>query len=179
MQSPVNFLPWRQQRRNACVRLWIGLFSASTVIVLALMLPGFAAHSMNGRVNTVLLQGEQQLAAALATVKPRLEARQRQAQQAIQRDRLREQTRRWQSALENLALSLPAQAWLTSMGYQQSRLELSGKALTFTALSALETTLRDSPMFEINHTGATLRDAQGYWQFQYRLIWREAHDHPL
>ncbi|HGL6324966.1 TPA: hypothetical protein ACKFQ5_003527 [Citrobacter amalonaticus] len=65
------------------------------------------------------------------------------------------------------------------MDYQQSSLELSGKALTFSALSALEAALRDSPMFEINHTGATLQDAQGYWQFQYRVIWREAHDRPL
>lgn len=179
MQSPVNFLPWRQQRRGACLRLWSGLFSASAAIVLALMLSGYAIRSMNGRVNGVLLRAEQQLAAALATVKPRLEARQRQAQQAIQRDRLREQTRRWQLALENLALSLPAQAWLISMDYQQSTLALSGKALTFSALSALETALRDSPVFEINHTGATLRDAQGYWQFQYRLKWREVHDHSL
>ncbi|MDB2180688.1 PilN domain-containing protein [Citrobacter farmeri] len=179
MQYPVNFLPWRQQRRNACVRFWSGLFSASAVIVLALTLSGYAAHSMSGRVNGVLLRAEQQLAAALATEKPRLEARQRQAQQAIQRERSREQTRRWQAALENLALSLPAQAWLTSMNYQQSTLELNGKTLTFSALSALETALRDSPMFEINHTGATMRDAQGYWQFQYRLKWREAHDRLL
>ncbi|EMN3918616.1 PilN domain-containing protein [Citrobacter sp. Ct235] len=179
MQSPVNFLPWRQQRRSACLRLWGGLFSASAAIVLALMLSGYAVRSMSGRVNVVLLRAEQQLAAALATVKPRLEARQRQAQQVIQRDRLREQTRRWQSALENLALSIPAQAWLTNMDYQQSTLTLSGKALTFSALSALETALRDSPLFEINHTGATQRDAQGYWQFQYRLKWREAHDRPL
>ena len=179
MQSPVNFLPWRQQRRSACLRLWSGLFSASAAIVLALMLSGYAIRSMNGRVNEVLLRAEQQLAAALATMKPRLEARQRQAQQVIQRDRLQEQTRRWQTALENLTLNLPAQAWLTSMDYQQSTLALSGKALTFSTLSALETALRDSTVFEINHTGATQRDAQGYWQFQYRLKWREAHDRPL
>lgn len=179
MHPPVNFLPWRQQRRNACLRMWGGLFGASAAIVLALTLLGYLIRATSGQANVVLLQAEQQLATALTTVKPRLEARQRQAQQAIQRDRLREQTRRWQPALENLALSLPAQAWLTSMDYQQSSLELSGKAITFSALSALEAALRDSPMFEISHTGATLRDAQGYWQFQYRVIWREAHDRPL
>lgn len=65
------------------------------------------------------------------------------------------------------------------MNYQQSTLELNGKTLTFSALSALETALRDSSLFEINHTGATMRDAQGYWQFQYRLKWREAHDRLL
>ena len=73
MQFPVNFLPWRQQRRNACVRFWSGMFSASAVIVLALTLSGYAADSMSGRVNGVLLRAEQQLAAALATEKPRLE----------------------------------------------------------------------------------------------------------
>lgn len=179
MQSPVNFLPWRQQRRNACVRYWSGLFSASAVIMLALMLSGYTARNLSGKVNVILLQAEQQLATAFAAVKPRLEARQRQMQLVMQRDRLREQTRRWQPALESLVESLPAQAWLTSMDYQQNTLGLSGKTLTFSALRALESALRDSPVFEINHTGATQRDAQGCWQFQYQLKWREAHDRPL
>lgn len=179
MHPPVNFLPWRRQRRNACLRLWGGLFGASTAIVLTFTLIGYLNRITSGQGNRVLLQAEQQLGTALTAAKPRLEARQRQVQQAIQRDKLREQTHRWQPAMESLALSLPAQAWLTSMDYQQNILELSGKALNFSALSALDTALRDSPVFEINHTGATLRDAQGYWQFQYRVIWREAHDRPL
>lgn len=179
MHPPVNFLPWRQQRRNACLRLWAGLFGVSTAIVLTFTLIGFLTRTTSGQANAVLLQAEQQLTTALTAAKPRLEARQRQVQQAIQRDRLREQTRRWQPAMESLSLSLPAQAWLTSMDYQQNTLELSGKALTFSALSALDAALRDSSVFEINHTGATERDAQGYWQFQYRVIWRETHDRPL
>lgn len=179
MQSPVNFLPWRQQRRNACVRYWSGLFSASAVVVTVLLLSGYAAHRIDGRVDGVLLQAEQQLAATLATARPRLESRQRQAQQAMQQNQLREQTRRWQPALESLAQRLPAQAWLTRMDYQQNTLGLSGKALTFSALRTLEAALRDSSVFEIKHTGATQRDVQGYWQFQYQLIWRESHDRPL
>ncbi|MFS9382782.1 PilN domain-containing protein [Citrobacter sp. ANG330] len=179
MQSPVNFLPWRQQRRNACVRYWSGLFSASAMIAVVSMLSVYAAHRIDGRVDVVLLQAEQQLAATLATARPRLESRQRQAQQTMQQNQLWEQTRRWQPALESLAESLPAQAWLTSMDYQQNTLGLSGKTLTFSGLRALEAALRDSPVFEINHTGTTQRDAQGYWQFQYQLKWREAHDRPL
>lgn len=89
MHPPVNFLPWRQQRRNACLRMWGGLFGASAAIVLALTLIGYLARATSGQANGVLLQAEQQLATALTTVKPRLEARQRQAQQVIQRDRLR------------------------------------------------------------------------------------------
>ena len=114
MHPPVNFLPWRQQRRNACLRMWGGLFGASAAIVLALTLIGYLARATSGQANGVLLQAEQQLATALTTVKPRLEARQRQAQQVIQRDRLREQTRRWQAAAKLAASiwnhTLPADA---------------------------------------------------------------------
>lgn len=176
MSVLVNFLPWRQQQRRACLRFWCGVFSVSTVLVLLVTLAWNIILRADKQVDTVLRQAEQQLAQALAAMKPRLEARQRQAQQAAQQDKLRQQTRRWQSALENLASGLPEQVWLTQMDYQQSALELTGKALTFTALSTLETALRNSPVFEINHTGATRQDTQGYWQFQYRLAWREAHE---
>lgn len=176
MSALVNFLPWRQQRRRACLRFWCGVYGLSTVLVLLVILGGHIILCVDKQVDTVLLLAEQRLAQTLTTIKPRLEARQRQIQQAAQQEKLRQQTHRWQSALENLASGLPEQVWLTQMDYQQSALELTGKALSLTALTTLETTLRNSPEFEINHTGATRQDNQGNWQFHYRLAWREAHE---
>jgi len=169
----VNFLPWREQRRRACLRFWGLMFSAPAMVALTMLAIGGVIQSVNGQIATALVEAERQLATALGVAKPRMEARQQRLQQLISREARRNATRRWQPELENLARRLPAQAWLTKMDYQQSTLQLSGKALTFAALSALEAMLRGSQAWRITHTGAAQQDAQGYWQFHYRLAWRE------
>lgn len=173
MLPVVNFLPWRQRRRTACVRFWGVMFSASAIMALAIVLAGYATRSLDEQASAALSQAENQLATALTAARPQLQQRQLQRQQAIAREKQRQATRRWQPALESLARRLPAEAWLTSIDYQQNTLQLSGKTLTFAALGALETALRDWPLWQITHTGAAQQDTQGYWQFSYRLVWSE------
>lgn len=175
MNHAVNFLPWRQRRRQACLRFWGGMFAAVTTVALAILLSGVAARSVNARVTAVRLMAENELSAAFAAARPRFQQRQARVEQVRQQALRRQQTRRWQPALEELAQSLPDHSWLSRMDFQQDTLELSGKALSVAALGLLEKALRDSRRFRISATGATRQDAQGHWQFQYRLVWRENH----
>lgn len=179
MTSYVNFLPWRKRRRRACLRFWGVMFGASAALALAAGMMGYATRNVNGRVDAQLLQAENQRMAALTAIKPHLQRRQMQTQQAIAQEKRRKATRRWQSALRALAQHLPEQAWLTKIEYRQSTLALNGKTLTYAALSALETTLRGSRTFVISHTGGTRQNEQGYWLFEYRLTERDTHDSAL
>ncbi|HBL4691549.1 PilN domain-containing protein [Citrobacter sedlakii] len=179
MTSSVNFLPWRQRRRRACLRFWGVMFGASAALALAAGMMGYATRNVNGRVDAQLLQAENQRMSALTAIKPHLQRRQMQTQQAIAQEKRRKATRRWQSALRALAQHLPEQAWLTKIEYRQSTLALSGKTLTYAALSALETTLRGSRTFVISHTGGTRQNEQRHWLFEYRLTERDTHDSAL
>ncbi|MDM9276360.1 DNA utilization protein HofN, partial [Citrobacter koseri] len=49
----------------------------------------------------------------------------------------------------------------------------------FAALRALEAQLRQQPLFTLGSPGETLQDAQGRWQFHYRLTRSGAHDNAL
>lgn len=179
MNQPINFLPWRQRRRNACLRFWGVMFVASSLLAFASVLSGYIADRTNIQVNAVLGDAENQMTTALVAAKPRFQQRQEKQQQLFAQNILREQTRRWQPELENLALSVPVQVWFTALDFQRDTLELAGKALTLSALAAFEASLRKMPAFQISRTGATQQDAQGYWQFHYSLIRSEAHDRSL
>ena len=112
-------------------------------------------------------------------LKPRMQQRQQRWQQVQARNKQREQTRSWQSVLQELAELLPKQAWLTKMAWQQDTLELTGNTLNFAALKTLEAQLRQQPLFQLSSSGETQQDAQGRWQFHYRLIRSGAHDNAL
>ncbi|HFZ8996249.1 TPA: PilN domain-containing protein [Citrobacter freundii] len=170
MDRPINFLPWRQWQRAACIRFWSVMFSASLVVLAGLFTSYFVMNLADEHVNAVLLDGEQRRASVIATSKPPLLALQQRFQLALKQQHQREQTLRWQADLENLAALLPAQAWLTELVFQQEKLTLTGRALTFGALGALEASLRRQPAFQLSHTGATQQDEQGHWRFQYQLI---------
>lgn len=43
----VNFLPWRQQRRRACLHFWCLAFSAPAVVALAIMAIGGVIQGVN------------------------------------------------------------------------------------------------------------------------------------
>lgn len=179
MNYPINFLPWRQRRRAACLRFWGVMFAATLLLALTLILSGYAVLHASDRVNILLQEAENLRAASFAAAKSRLAQRQLRAQQVLQQMKQQEQTQRWQPGLENLVQRLPLQVWLTGMDYQQQRLELTGKALTFSALSDFDTSLRESQAFLVSHTGATQQDDQGFWQFHYQLAWREPDDRSL
>ncbi|EGM8050634.1 hypothetical protein IIO09_001255 [Escherichia coli] len=124
MNPPINFLPWRQQRRTAFLRFWLLMFVAPLLLAVGITLILRLTSSAEARVDAVLLQGEQQLARSLQITKPRLLERQQIREQRLQRQRQRQFTRDWQSALEALAALLPEHAWLTTISWQQGTLEI-------------------------------------------------------
>ncbi|EGI1232881.1 DNA utilization protein HofN [Escherichia coli] len=194
MNPPINFLPWRQQRRTAFLRFWLLMFVAPLLLAVGITLILRLTSNAEARVDTVLLQAEQQLARSLQITKPRLLERQQLREQRLQRQLQRQFTRDWQSALEALAALLPEHAWLTTISWQQGTLEIKGlttiswqqgtleiKGLTtsITALNALETSLRQDASFHLNQRGATQQDVQGRWQFEYQLTRKVSDGHAL
>lgn len=179
MIAPINLLPWRQTRRYACLRFWGVFFSASLLLNIGVALIYYSAFSVESRGERLLVEAENKRVAALTALKPRLQQHQQQWQQVQARNKQRDQTRRWQQILQGLAELLPEQAWLTKMTWQQGTLELTGNALNFSALKALETQLRQLPLFALNRAGETQQDAQGRWQFHYRLTRSDTHDNAL
>jgi len=173
MNPPINFLPWRQQRRTAFLRFWLLMFVAPLLLTVGITLILRLTSNAEARVDAVLLQAEQQLAHSLQITKPRLLERQQIREQRLQRQRQRQFTRDWQSALEALAALLPEHAW------QQGTLEIKGLTTSITALNALETSLRQDASFHLNQRGATQQDAQGRWQFEYLLTRKVSDGHAL
>ncbi|ETD61089.1 hypothetical protein Q458_25930, partial [Escherichia coli ATCC BAA-2209] len=58
-------------------------------------------------------------------------------------------------------------------------LEVKGLTANITALNALETSLRQDATFQLNQRGVTQQDAQGRWQFEYRLTRKVSDEHVL
>ncbi|RZN38477.1 DNA utilization protein HofN [Escherichia sp. E2593] len=169
MNPPINFLPWRQQRRAAFFRFWLQMFVAPLLLTIGITLMQRLAYNAEARVDAILLEGEQQLARSLQVTKPRLLERQQLREQHLRRQRQRQFTRDWQPALEALATLLPEKAWLTTLSWQQGTLEVKGLTSNITALNGLEKSLREDASFQFNQRGATQQDAQGRWQFAYQL----------
>ena len=171
MIATINLLPWRQTRRYACLRFWGILFSASLLLSIGVLLRYYSVLSVENRAELLLADAEKTRVEALMALKPRMQQRQQRWQQAQARNKQREQTRSWQSVLQELAELLPEQAWLTKMTWQQDTLELTG--------NTLKAQLRQQPLFQLSSPGETQQDAQGRWQFHYRLTRSGAHDNAL
>ncbi|WES68818.1 PilN domain-containing protein [Superficieibacter sp. HKU1] len=175
MSTFVNFLPWRQIRRQQCLNFW-GLCCAGSVLnvaaaVLVLRIDTGAA----GSAQRLWQQADHALIAALAQRQTQLQARQAVQAQDLARQEQRAVTQRWQQTLSDIALHLPAQAWLTHLNVQQKVLTLTGRANTFAALRAVNDTLQALPGFHAGTPGKTGRDEQGRWEFNYQFI-RESND---
>ncbi|QLO87031.1 MULTISPECIES: PilN domain-containing protein [unclassified Citrobacter] len=179
MIATINLLPWRQTRRRACLRFWSVLFGASLLLSSGVLLRYYSVLSVENQVELLLADAEKTRAEALMALKPRVQQRQQRWQQVQARNKQREQTRSWQRVLHGLAELLPEQAWLTKITWQQETLELTGNTLSFAALKALEAQLRQLPLFKLGSPGETQQDAQGRWQFHYRLMRSGAHENAL
>ena len=179
MNPPINFLPWRQQRRAAFLRFWLLAFVSPLLLAAGMMLMLRLATDTEAQIEAVLLQAEQQRASLLKASKPRLLERQQLREQHLQRQRQRQVTRDWQPALEALATFLPEQAWLTTMNWQQETLQVKGLTTSISALNALETALRQDTSFQLNQRGTTQQDAQGRWQFEYQLTRKVGNEHAF
>lgn len=170
MTQAVNLLPWRARRQRRCLRLWLAIFSA-TLLLLVLLAIVLRTHALQesqrlGRVQ----QAGITLQAGLAQRQARLLARQAERQAEQQRQQRLQATREWRQTLTRLAKTLPEQAWLSELRFQQGTLSLAGYAVSFAALGQLEAALHALPGLRIGKPGAASRDAQGRWQFDYALI---------
>ncbi|WAD30287.1 PilN domain-containing protein [Citrobacter braakii] len=179
MIMTINLLPWRQTRRRACLRFWSVLFGASLLLSIGVVLRYYSVLRAENQVELLLADAEKTRAEALMALKPRVQQRQQRWQQVQARNKQREQTRSWQRVLQGLAELLPEQAWLTKITWQQETLELTGNTLNFAALKALEAQLRQLPLFRLGSPGETQQDAQGRWQFHYRLTRSGVHENAL
>ncbi|MEF9891422.1 MULTISPECIES: PilN domain-containing protein [Citrobacter] len=179
MITTINLLPWRQTRRRACLRFWSVLFGASLLLSIGVVLRYYSVLRAENQVELLLADAEKTRAEALMALKPRVQQRQQRWQQVQARNKQREQTRSWQRVLQGLAELLPEQAWLTKITWQQETLELTGNTLSFAALKALEAQLRQLPLFRLGSPGETQQDAQGRWQFHYRLTRSGVHENAL
>ncbi len=179
MIATINLLPWRQTRRRACLRFWSVLFGASLLLSSGVLLRYYSVLSVENQVELLLADAEKTRAEALMALKPRVQLRQQRWQQVQARNKQREQTRSWQRVLQGQAELLPERAWLTKKTWQQETLELTGNTLSFAALKALEAQLRQLPLFKLGSPGETQQDAQGRWQFHYRLMRSGAHENAL
>jgi len=179
MITTINLLPWRQTRRRACLRFWSVLFGASLLLSIGVVLRYYSVLRAENQVELLLADAEKTRAEALMALKPRVQQRQQRWQQVQARNKQREQTRSWQRVLQGLAELLPEQTWLTKITWQQETLELTGNTLSFAALKALEAQLRQLPLFRLGSPGETQQDAQGRWQFHYRLTRSGVHENAL
>ncbi|STI72028.1 pilus assembly protein [Escherichia coli] len=179
MNPPINFLPWRQQRRTAFLRFWLLMFVAPLLLAVGITLILRLTSSAEARVDAVLLQGEQQLARSLQITKPRLLERQQIREQRLQRQRQRQFTRDWQSA-----------AGSTGGAFTRARLADNDKLAAGNAGDQgaynkhyrVKRTRNVTPpgcIFSSQSAGATQQDAQGRWQFEYQLTRKVSDEHVL
>lgn len=159
--SLMNFLPWRQQRRERCLRFW-GAMCVGTVLLMFAVI--FCL-----RINPVMrLHALQTELTGMQTVQHALASRQKLASQAQKPAQTRQQ-RAWQPVLESLSRATPSQVWLTELRYQPPALMLTGYAITLPALSALRDALGQIAGFTPGTAGELRQDSQGRWMFTLHL----------
>ena len=159
--SIMNFLPWRQQRRARCLRLWGGMCVGTMLLMFAII---FCL-----RINPLMrLHALQTELTGTQTVQHALASRQKLASQA-QKPAQTLQRRAWQPVLESLSRATPSQVWLTELRYQPPALTLSGYAITLSALSALRDALGQIADFTPGMAGELRQDSQGRWMFTLHL----------
>ncbi len=132
------------------------------------------------RVNAVLLQAEQQLARSLQITKPRLLERQQLREQRLQRQRQRQFTRDWQSALEALAALLPEHALADNDKLAAGNAGDQGADNKHYRVKRTRNVTTPGCFFSSQSAGgATQQDAQGRWQFEYQLTRKVSDGHAL
>ncbi|MGY5955077.1 PilN domain-containing protein [Kosakonia sp. BK9b] len=169
MSQMVNFLPWRQRRRQRRVRGWAALFTATVLLLFVVGAGWRSTLSVDLQALTLWQQSDHALLAALVAAEQPLQTKWQRWLAAQARLQRQQQTRAWRPILTALAENLPQQAWLTQLRWQQNTLELIGLTSAVAALSELEHALQQVQGFQLLPAGATMRDAQGRWQFHYQL----------
>ncbi|WP_312454690.1 PilN domain-containing protein [Pseudescherichia sp.] len=170
MARTVNLLPWRARQQRQCLRLWLTIFSATLLLIVLLTVMLRMQTAQESQRLELVQQAGITLQAGLTQRQASLLARQAEHQVQQQRQQRLQATQEWQRILTRLADTLPEQAWLSELRYQQGALSLAGYAASFVALSQLETALYALPGLRMGKPGSATRDAQGRWQFNYALV---------
>ncbi|WP_368544231.1 PilN domain-containing protein [Enterobacter soli] len=157
--SRVNLLPWRQQRRARCLRVWCLLLAGWLLVTFVLAL-GVRAHQR------LSMRGLELELTGINAVQRALEARRRQTASITAQSPA---APLWHPALESLAQAMPPQAWLTRLRYQASTLTLTGYAATLPALTAMADALPRVTGMTPGAAGELQQDDQGRWMFTFRL----------
>lgn len=175
MACAVNLLNWRKARRRQCLSFWILLSVGGGLLMLLLAVTARQANHQRQRWHDIKVVNSQALMQKLVQREPQLRVRQQQKLAAQKQQQQQAATRGWQNALSTLAAHMPEKAWLTEVQWQGDSLSLSGLVTHFSALMAVESTVRQLPGFLSLTPGATKRDDQGRWQFSYQLKAGEAY----
>lgn len=154
------------------------MFVAPLLLAVGITLILRLTSNAEARVNAVLLQAEQQLARSLQITKPRLLERQQLREQRLQRQRQRQFTRDWQSALEALA------ALLRTCTADNDKLAAGnagdqGADNKHYRVKRTRNVTTPGCFFSSQSAGATQQDAQGRWQFEYQLTRKVSDGHAL
>jgi len=158
------------------VRFWGLLFTGSLFLVLSLYLSGRTSHFASLPASRQWRDSNLTLKQALEQRKKQWLAMQNQRQQRQRWEQQKAATRDWQQVLITLSETLPAQAWLTRLRFQQSTLYLTGFTSTPGALNRLERALEGFPGLRPGAPGEMRQDAQGRWQFSWTLTRKEQAD---
>ncbi|MEB6381238.1 PilN domain-containing protein [Leclercia adecarboxylata] len=171
-----NLLPWRQRQKSHRLRFWSVLFSGSLLLTLMLWASLRIATSLQEQIFAQRQASDLALKQALAQRQKQWTARRARDQQQQRWAQQKAKTEAWQRVLIALARTLPEQAWLAQLRFQQSTLSLSGYAATLPALAGLETALRQLPGFIPGAPGEMHQDTQGRWHFSWTLTRKEQAD---
>jgi pilus assembly protein HofN len=168
----VNFLPWRENQRRQCLRLWGVLFGGSVLVTMLLWLALGVEQRTLLAVTRVHKASQSHLTKALTQREAalRLGLKKQEAQQHLQWRR--EQTRAWQQRFSAIAERCPQAVWLTGIDWQKGRLVLDGFSLSFPAMVSLTSGLRDIPGLSAATMGKTHRD-NSRWQFRLHMEGRD------
>lgn len=154
------------------------MFVAPLLLAIGITLILRLTSNAEARVNAVLLQAEQQLARSLQITKPRLLERQQLREQRLQRQRQRQFTRDWQSALEALAALLPEHA-ADNDKLAAGNAGDQGADNKHCRVKRAGNVTPPGCFFSSQSAGATQQDAQGRWQFEYQLTRKVSDEHVL
>lgn len=154
------------------------MFVAPLLLAVGITLILRLTSNAEARVNAVLLQAEQQLTRSLQITKPRLLERQQLREQRLQRQRQRQFTRDWQSALEALAALLPEHARADNDKLAAGNAGDQGAYNKHYRVKRAGNVTRQM-LLSSQSAGATQQDAQGRWQFEYQLTRKVSDEHVL
>ncbi len=172
MSALINLLPWRAQRLKKRALFWTMLFTLGLAFIA--LGGGTGRWYINQQIAQVRLMPP--LPAQLQALRDD-NARQRQRLDSI--TALHQQhlvvlyhqhvLQNWAQRLGQLASQLPDAVWFSALRYDAGRLEITGKSLTTEALSDWAGVVKALPGVSVVHQGATTRDTDAAWRFNWTL----------